>query len=254
MCVYDRRVLLPREAEQGETRDATVHGVAGQEGRRSSMRESMTPDVRARWAALLPIAGQMSVEELLALPEHRWRYELLAGKLTKRPPSDLLYDMMVHMLVSALRDFARTAGIGGTTIQETGVVISATGEPDTMFVPALAFIRSAQMPIADPVVDEIPSVRLVPEFVVEITAPGQERPALAERAQTWLGAGANVVWVIWPAHRQVDIWRAGRNGQASAGLSSGTTTPEVRICHIHDMLDVEDVLPGFKYPAVYLFV
>ncbi len=153
MCVYDRRVLLPREAEQGETRDVTVHVVAGQEGRRSSMRESMTPDVRARWAALLPVAGQMSVEELLALPEHRWRYELLAGKLTQRPPSDLLYDMMVHMLVSALRDFARTAGIVGTTLQETGVVISATGEPDTVFVPALAFIRSAQMSIAEPLAE-----------------------------------------------------------------------------------------------------
>ena len=212
----------------------------------------MTPDVRARWAALLPATGQMSVEELLALPEHRWRYELLAGKLTQRPPSDLHYDMMVHMLVSAVRDFAHTAGIGGTTMQETGVVISATGEPDTVFVPALAFIRSAQTSGAEPLADEILSVRLVPEFVVEITAPGQERPALAERAQTWLGAGANVVWVIWPAHRQVDIWRAGRNGQASAGLSSETTTPEVRICHIHDMLDVEDVLPGFTYPAAYL--
>src|SRR5260370_35077145 len=235
MCVYDRRVLLPREAEQGETRDATIDGVAGQEGRRSSMRESMTPDVRARWAALLPVTGQMSVEELLALPEHRWRYELLAGKLTKRPPSDLLYDMMVHMLVSALRDFARTAGIVGTTLQETGVVISATGEPDTVFVPALAFIRSAQMSIAEPLAEML-SVRLVPEFVVEITAPGQERPALAERAQTWLGAGANVVWVIWPAHRQVEIWAAWRHGQARAGLINGHTTPEDRTHPSHTNL------------------
>lgn len=210
------------------------------------MRESMAPDDRARWAALLSANGQMSIDELLALPEHRWRYELIAGQLTQRPPNDLLYDMMVRMLVSAVRDFVRTAGIGGTIEQETGVAVSATGDLDTVFVPALAFFRSGHAAVSDSPA-EISSVHLVPAFVVEIAAPGQARPALAERARTWLGAGTQVVWVIWPAYRQVDIWRARRDGQTGEEASP----PKVTTRNVHEMLEAEDALPGFSYPAAY---
>lgn len=209
----------------------------------------MAPDIRARWAALLPATSQMSIDELMALPEHRWRYELIAGQLTQRLPSDLHYDMIVRLLVSALRDHVRVAGVEGTIVQEAGVVVSATGQPDTMLVPALAFIQSSQASVSDSPGEIPPVVRLVPEFVVEIAAPGQTRQALDERAHMWLGAGTRIVWIIWPARRQVDAWRSSRDVPASAEAN----TPEVTIFNVHNALELHDLLPGFTYPVAYLF-
>lgn len=208
----------------------------------------MVPDVRARWAALLPSTSQMSVDELMALPEHRWRYELIAGQLTQRVPGDLGYDMIARLLVSALRAFVRTASIDGAVVQEAGIVISAAGQPDTMLVPALAFISAHQASSVDSPV-ELSPVRLVPEFVVEIAAPGQERQMLAERARMWLDAGTRIVWVIRPALRQVEVWRAREDGSTSAEAG----TPEVTIRNVHHTLELPDLLPGFAYPVGHLF-
>lgn len=208
----------------------------------------MVPDVRARWAALLPSTSQMSVDELMALPEHRWRYELIAGQLTQRVPGDLGYDMIARLLVSALRAFVRTASIDGAVVQEAGIVISAAGQPDTMLVPALAFISAHQASSVDSPV-ELSPVRLVPEFVVEIAAPGQERQILAERARMWLDAGTRIVWVIRPALRQVEVWRAREDGSSSAEAG----TPEVTIRNVHHTLELPDLLPGFAYPVGHLF-
>lgn len=208
----------------------------------------MAPDVRARWAALLPTAGQMSADELMALPEHRWRYELIAGQLTQRLPGDLRYDMIMRLLVSALRAQVTVAGVDGAIVQEAGFVVSTADQPDTLFVPALAFVRDFQASVADSP-GELSPIRRVPEFVVEIAAPGQSRQMLAERARSWLSAGTALVWVIWPALRQVEVWRA--RGDMSA--SAEAQTPEVTIRNVHDVLDLPELLPRFTYPLGHLF-
>jgi len=208
----------------------------------------MMPDVRARWAAVVSTGGEMTADELMALPEHRWRYELIKGRLTLRLPSDLCYDMTTRLLVSALGSAVRAAGIEGTVVQEAGVVLSMEGQPDTLLVPALAFVRAHQAHLADSPV-ELSPIRLVPEFVSEIAAPGQARQALAERARIWLGAGTSVVWIIWPALRQVEVWRA--RGDVSA--SAEPDIAEVTIRNVHNVLELPDLVPGFSYPVGHLF-
>lgn len=208
----------------------------------------MAPDVRARWAAVVSTAREMTADELIALPEHRWRYELIKGRLTLRLPSDLRYDMIMRLLVTALGSAVRTAGIDGMVAQEAGVVLSVDGQPDTLLVPALAFVRAHQVPLADAPVELFP-IRVVPEFVAEIAAPGQAKQDLAERAGIWLGAGTRVVWIIWPALRQVDIWRA----REDVSASTGAETVDVMIRNVHNVLELPDIIPGFSYPVVHLF-
>ena len=218
------------------------------------MRESMTPDVRARWAALLPSTEQMTVDELVALPEHRWRYELIAGQLTPRPAGDLRYDLILRLLGSVLRDHVRAADIEGVVMQETGVVVSADGAPHTVLVPALAVIHSGHESRASvgEHLSEMPALHLMPTLVVEIAAPGQEQLALADRARTWLGAGVQVVWVIWPARRQVDVWRAGPASDVGHDSTHHAVTPVVTTRRVHEVLDAQDILPGFAYPIAHL--
>jgi hypothetical protein len=46
--------------------------------------------------------------------------------------------------------------------------------------------------------------------------------------------------VVWPQEQQIDVWRPG-DEQPSRTLYSG------------DLLDGEDVVPGFAYPIARLF-
>ena len=58
------------------------------------------------------------------------------------------------------------------------------------------------------------------------------------RSQMYLDHGVTLVWIIWPARQEVDVWRLG--------------TPMATLAQ-NDMLDGFDVLPGFSAPVSDLF-
>jgi Uma2 family endonuclease len=75
---------------------------------------------------------------------------------------------------------------------------------------------------------------------VEIASPDQSRPEMAAKAKLWLDAGVRLLWVIWPASQQVDVWRTEAPGEAQTLESS-------------EALEGGDVLPGFAYPLEQLW-
>ena len=226
----------------------------------------MIPSIRARWADVEADGGPITVDDLLALPEDRWRYELIDGKLVLRPQADLRYAMIVSGLAEALRLWAASAvtgGTGGTTVAETGFVVSVPGALDTVYVPALAYTRGGRAQAGDDTAGT-GSVRLVPDLVVEIASPAQQREQLAARASRWLNAGVQLVWVIWPVRRQVDVWRlAGDGGDGGNGGDGGpeeneedgaeASTPTATPYAVHQTLQEFAELPGFSYPVAHLF-
>ncbi len=62
---------------------------------------------------------------------------------------------------------------------------------------------------------------------------------MAAKAQLYLAAGTRLVWVIWPRRQQVDVWHPNDKRPVLRGVG--------------DMLDGEDVVPGFTYPVASLF-
>ena len=205
------------------------------------VRESMIPSVRARWADLPPDGGPITIEDLLALPEDRWRYELVQGRLLPRPPADMRYAMIAGGLADAVRVWARQTDTGGVTLVETGFVVSEPSELDTVYVAAVAYVGGERR-VAGGGSDGEDSIRLAPTLVVEIGAPGQSRTALAERAARWLVAGVHLVWTVWPAHRQVDVWMLGPSGPLALTYA------------VHETLKDMAELVGFKYPVAHVFV
>ena len=81
---------------------------------------------------------------------------------------------------------------------------------------------------------------MAPDLAVEVASPDQHRPEMAQKAQLYLTLGTRLVWVVWPSRRQVDVWRTGSD-TPMATLGTG------------DILESQDVLPGFSYPVARLF-
>jgi len=171
-----------------------------------------------------------TADELAKLPADSWRYELVHGRLVRMPPTDLEHSDICGVLYLALRGYVDAGNLGLVTLPETGFIISRPGEPDTVLAPDLAFVRHARLPSATSW-NRRRFPQLAPDLAVEVASPSQHRPEMAQKARMWLQAGSELVWVIWPTTREVDVW------SQSADQPSTVAGDAV--------LDGADVLPGF---------
>jgi Uma2 family endonuclease len=189
----------------------------------------------APWAELAPREGALTVDELLALPDDGWMYELVEGRLVRMPPSGIEASSLAVRLGAQLFAFVENRGLGIITGGDGGYVLS----PGTVLAPDVAFVRAEHvLPRTSP--DYEKAWPVAPDLVAEVASPNQHRPEMAAKVQRYLAAGVRLVWVVWPRRRQVDVSRP------------GDTEPR-RTLGIGDTLDGLDVVPGFTYSLEQLF-
>lgn len=155
------------------------------------------------------------------------------------PPEGFQASNIAMRLAIRLGAFVEDHSLGTLTGEQGGYDLGSAGQKNTALAPDVAFVRADHLP---PHVsfDVTKAAPLAPDLAVEVASPNQYRPAMAAKAQRYLRAGTRLVWVVWPRWQQVDVWRQG-DAQPSATLNAG------------DMLDGEDVVPGFAYPVSQLF-
>ena len=202
-------------------------------------------------AEVPPRVEMLSADDWLALPDAHRHHELMAGHLTLVQSPDLRYDLIASDLTRAIRRAMSSSEKGGMVVSQTGFVVSASGEDQTVLVPALAFI-SAERLARESLTASAPVgmhagalLRMAPDVVVEIASPSQRASEFAERVLLWKAAGARLVWVVWPARRQVEVWTV-----------DAAETPEAqpRTLSAHDTLDGGAVLADFTYAVAHLFL
>jgi Uma2 family endonuclease len=70
----------------------------------------------APWAELIPISGgKMTVDDLLAMPDDGWQYELAEGRLVRMPGSGGGASAIAMRLGIALGMFVQPRGLGTLT-------------------------------------------------------------------------------------------------------------------------------------------
>jgi len=176
----------------------------------------------------------MTAEELLRLPDDEWHYELVEGRLVRMSPTGGRHGSVDMALLRAVDRFVEEHHLGQVYPAETGFRISAEGGPDTVLVPDLAYVHAGREPAAG--IQGYP--HLAPDLVAEVVPPSQRRAEMGAKAQRWLSAGVQLVWIVAPEARIVEVWRAG-------GL--------VRIVTVEEELAGEGVLPGFAVAVADLF-
>ena len=195
---------------------------------------TVPPEPVAPWAEVVPDMPPMAEDDLLALPDDGWQYELVEGVLVRMPPSGKRATRIARRLSARLGDFVDDHGLGEVTGEQGGYRLA----PRTDLAPDVGFIRADRLPPLDsPAYDTLADG--APDLAVEVASPNQWRPGLRKKAEQYLDAGTSLVWVVWPRWRQVDVWRP------------GATAPMT--LEVGDTLDGEDVVPGFIYPVADLF-
>lgn len=200
----------------------------------------MAHELLAPWAEVVPGVGRMTIDELFALPDDGWQYELVDGRLVRMPFSGGEASRVAARLVIAVGVFVEARDLGAVTGADGEYDLTQPGDAgETALTPDAAFVRAERIPARDSA-EYRRAWKLAPDIVAEIVSPSQYRPEMAAKARRYLAAGVRLVWMVWPKYSQVDVRRLGAD-QPVATLSMG------------DALDGEDVLIGFSYPLAKLF-
>ena len=133
--------------------------------------------------------------------------------------------LIVAKLIALLLGYVDEKDLG-SVLADAG--IWAERDPDTVCAPDVQFFDHHRLPLDA----EIPAyAEVAPNLAVEVRSPNDSRRALHEQANMWLNVGVQMVWIVQPDSRSVDLYRSGQD----AIRLSGT-----------DSLEGLDVLPGFR--------
>ncbi len=168
----------------------------------------------------------LTADDLLRLHSQGVRGELIRGVLHETMPTGYAHGKIVVNLSAELRYFVKDRKLGSLTAADSGVWLERN--PDTVREPDIAYFSAAKILLdaLDTGYAEVP-----PDLVVEIASPNDSRREVREKAETWLHYGVDLVWVVQPDTRTVDVHVPGR---------------AVMTLTEHDTLDGLDVLPGFN--------
>lgn len=160
------------------------------------------------------------------------RCELVRGELIVSSPTGGEHGWLVLRLGGRLAAFVDQQAMGYVFGGDVGFVIGR--DPDTVRLADVAFVRAERLPAGPP----RGFVDIAPDLAVEVVSPHDRASDLLAKVRDWLAAGAQVVWVVDPASRTVQIyWLANR----------------AEILTVDDDLRGAEVVPGFKLPLCDLF-
>ncbi len=166
--------------------------------------------------------------EKLQIDYPDYQMELVGGEIIVMSPSGLESDEVAAEIVAQLRNWIRPRKLG-RVIASSGGFRLPNAEGDVM-APGASFIRAEKLP--RPTEDY---AELVPDLIFEVKSKSDKLPKLREKIQQFLKLGTVVGVLVAPRSRTMEVYRY---EQEKVVLRDG------------DILEVEEILPGWKLPVV----
>lgn len=164
------------------------------------------------------------------LPENADKIlELIDGEIVEKMPSYepsniagwIVTFINMHLLVNP---------IGSTTTSDVGYVLSE----DRVLIPDVGYISNEHR--GDKPKRE---VLAPPDLAIEIKSPSDSKRALRRKAEKYLENGTQLVWIVFPEEREIEVY--------------SLTDEDVRTVGLDGVLDGGSVLPGFTLPVANIF-
>jgi len=168
----------------------------------------LSPPPVAPWAEIVPRKPPMTVDDLHAIPDDGWTYELIGGVLVRMSLSSGGASSVGMRLAARLSTFVEDNQFGIVTGEQGGYRLDPARPRDTEVAPDVGFVRAERVPAPDSP-DYYKAWQLAPDLAVEVASENQFAPGIGAKAKTYLSFGTRLVWVIWPRYQRVDVWRPG---------------------------------------------
>ena len=172
---------------------------------------------------------RMTADELLAMPDDGYRYELVRGELRKKPLRGWRDGLISGNLRYSLGRYVEDNGLGVAV--GCGYLLA----PDHVRAPATAFVRKERAPDPMTTPGYFPGP---PDVAIDVVSLGDTLPEIAEKVQDWLDAGTRAAVVVNPRNRTVQIHRL-----------------DMETVHLteDDVLEIPDIILGWRMPIREIF-
>jgi Uma2 family endonuclease len=191
--------------------------------------EAHMTTIQPTWGEIIEAPPTMTADDLLNLPDDGYKYELYEGVLVREMTSPG-HGAICQRLGGELYVYARATGFPNPIVQNALFNLAPAGSPNrVVFAPDLAILR-ATTPLSW---TNVP--RDTPLLAVEVVSASQTRAEIALKAQIYLNAGVEEVWLIDYKTRSVEVWTA--QGQTTLDDTATLTSP---------------LLPGFSVSVRFL--
>lgn len=162
-------------------------------------------------------------EDLLRTPRDGQKYELVDGQI-RVSPAGSRHGVVCVQLVTLLNTFVKERQLGYVFESSTGFRMPG----GNVRVPDVSFVARGRYPD-----ERVPEGfgDLAPDLAVEVLSPDDRSRDVLDKVGEYLQAGVRLVWVIDPRQRTAAVHRS---------------LTEVRRLGPDDVLDGEDVVPGFR--------
>ena len=175
----------------------------------------------------------ITAEQLLEMDAKGMRGELIRGVFCPTMSAGMRHGEIVMKLGRLLGNAIADTRSGRIMGSDSGVKIES--DPDTVREPDIAYFTRERLPL-DQVVSGYAEVP--PNLVVEVVSPNDTIREVAGKAILWISAGVQLVWVLWPETKMIEVHRPAQ---------PVTTLRET------DTLTAEEILPQFKVPIKDIF-
>ena len=178
-------------------------------------------------------AKLMTAEELLAMPDDGFRYELVRGELVQMPPAGHMSSFLELRVGAKLLDFVEANALGRAYSSNGGFRLES--EPDTVLAPDASFVRQERVETVGDGDGYFPGP---PDLAIEVISPSDRYTEVEAKVEEWFNAGTLMVVVVNPRNRTVRVHRS---------LTDSVLLTE------QDTMDGGDVVPGWRLPVADIF-
>ncbi len=177
-----------------------------------------------------------TIEEFQQLPEFGEGYELVDGRLVKKPMPGLEHGVIADNIRDAIMAHDPRKKLGRAQ-REVSIDIGIKGNlplPDISYWKAERNLKITK------------DIAPLPDLAVEVFSPSDLAGPVALKSamvkvRKLINAGVAIVWVVNPKTRTVEVYRAGQPDQPT------------EILGLDGKLDGADVIPGFELEVRDLF-
>lgn len=175
-----------------------------------------------------------TIEEFEQLPEFDDHYELVDGRLVKKPVPVHEHGWIADIIRDTIKAYDPKRKLG-YSLQEVSVRIDPKNSP----IPDVSYWKAARN------VERTNSIAPLPDLAVEVLSPSDTKSKVTlesamVKVYRLLTAGVSIVWVVNPKEKNVKVYHAGQVEPVQ------TLGPDKN-------LDGEDIIPGFTLPVRALF-
>jgi Uma2 family endonuclease len=171
-------------------------------------------------------------EELQALPDNGFTYEVVNGELVMSPKNSFQHGDICGRMLRRIGVHAESNRLGVVCDSSTGFWMNNRNcrAPDVSFI-SKARLAGLKKPTTE-------FFRGAPNLAIEVLSPNNSRREMEERLRDFFESGAQLAWIIDPETESAEICRS---------------LTDRRLLGPGGELDGENVLPGFRCKLSELF-